>query len=107
MIFGRPANLVVGAFQAVLGAVVLALAALEPPIVVPATVVAAVVIAFGAVIALVANQPPTLAPGSSYNIQTPQGSPNYSTIVATPPAASVPVQTTPAPDTLPVVPPKP
>jgi heme A synthase len=103
MIFGRPANLIVGAFQAVLGAVVLALGALEPPIVIPATVVAAVVIAFGAVIALVANQPPTLNPGDQFRTATPPGTPNYVTTVATPPAADAP----PVPDTIVPVPPKP
>jgi len=87
MLFGRPINLVAGAFQAVLGAIVLILAALAPPVIIPAAVVAGVTIAFGAVIALVANQPPTLNPGDSFNVQTPAGTPNYQTTVATPPAA--------------------
>jgi heme A synthase len=97
MIFGRPANLIVGAFQAVLGAVVLALGALEPPIVIPATVVAAVVIAFGAVIALVANQPPTLNPGDTLNVTTPAGQPTAVTTVAVPPQADQPPVMTPVP----------
>ena len=89
MIFGRPVNLVVGAFQAVLGAVVLALGALDPPVVIPAAVVAGVVIAFGAVIALVANQPPTVNAGDQVNVITPQGQPN-TTITAVAPSTPPP-----------------
>ena len=98
MIAGRPTNLVVGAFQAVLGAIVLVLAALQPPIVIPSAVVAGVVIAFGAVVLLVANQVPTLNPGDTFKTATPPGTPNYVTTVATPPAADPPpVPVVPAP----------
>jgi len=90
MLFGRPINLVAGAFQAVLGAIVLILAALAPPVIIPAAVVAGVTIAFGAVIALVANQPPTLSPGDSFVTKTAPGLPDYVTTVATPPAADPP-----------------
>ncbi len=107
MILGRPVNLVVGAFQAVLGAIVLALGALDPPIVIQAPVVAAVVIAFGAVIAVVAGQPPTLNPGDQFRTVTPQGTPNYVTTVATPPAADAPPVPDVAPPTITTVPPKP
>ncbi len=51
--------------------------------------------AFGAVIAVVANQPPTLSPGDSYAIQTPKGSPNYTATVASPPAATKPSEVKP------------
>lgn len=97
MILGRPVNLVVGAFQAVLGAVVLTLGALAPPIVIPAAVVAGVVIAFGAVIAVIAGQPPTLNPGDQFHVTTPSGTPNVTTTVATPPAADAPPVPTPDP----------
>lgn len=97
MILGRPTNLVVGAFQAVLGAIVLVLAALQPPIVIPSAVVAGVVVAFGAVVLVVANQVPTLNPGDKFNTTTPPGTPTYVTTVATPPAADAPPVPTPKP----------
>lgn len=87
MIFGRPTNLIVAAFQALIGAVIIVLANLVPPIDIPGAVVGAIVLAFGALIALVANQPPTLNPGDQFATATPKGQPNYVTTVATPPAA--------------------
>jgi len=90
MILGRPTNLILGAFTAVLGAIVLVLASLTPPIIIPGTVVGALGIAFGAIIGLVANQPPTLNPGQTFNVTTPAGQPNVVTTVATPPAADQP-----------------
>jgi len=73
----------------VFSAVVIVLAALTPPIIIPAVVVGAVGVAFGAVVLLVAGQPPTLNPGDSFTVQTAPGTPNYQTIVATPPAVTV------------------
>ena len=90
MFLGRPTNLWLGAFTAILGAVVLVLAALQPPVIIPGTVVGALGIAFGALIGLVANQPPTLNPGQTFNVTTPAGQPNVVTTVATPPAADQP-----------------
>lgn len=87
MILGRPINLVIAAFQSVLAVIVLILGTLVPPVVIPSAVVAGVVLAFGAVIALVANQPPTLSPGDTFTTKTPDGQPNFTTTVATPPAA--------------------
>ena len=87
MLFGRPINLIVGAFTSVLGAVVVILSALPNPIVIPSVVVGALTLAFGALIAVIANQPPTLSPGDTFVTATPQGTPNYVTTVATPPAA--------------------
>jgi hypothetical protein len=100
MFLGRPTNIWLGAFTAVLGAIVLVLAALQPPIVIPGTVVGALGIAFGAVIGLVANQPPTLNPGQTFNVTTPAGQPSFVTTVATPPAADP--APTPTPDPGPV-----
>jgi hypothetical protein len=87
MFLGRPTNLVAAAAAAVLNAVVLMLAALTPPIVIPAAVVGGVNLALFAIIALIANGPVTLAPGDSFNVQTEKGQPNFTTTVATPPAA--------------------
>jgi hypothetical protein len=90
MILGRPTNLIVGAFVAVFGAVVVVLAALTPPVLIPSAVVGAVTGAFGALVLLVANQAPTLNPGDTFNVKTPEGQPNYQTTVATPPKADPP-----------------
>jgi hypothetical protein len=81
MIFGRPPNLIVGAFQAVLGAGVIILANLVPPVDIPSSVVGAVVVAFGAVIALIANQTPTVNEGSDINVVTKNGDPNKTVTV--------------------------
>lgn len=93
MILGRPTNLWLGAFTAVFGVVTLILAALVPPIVIPAVVVSGLTIAVGSLIGLVAYQPPTLTPGDTFITQTAKGQPNYSTTVETPPQPSTPVPT--------------
>ena len=90
MILGRPTNMWIGAFTAVFSAVVIILAALAPPIIIPSVVVGAVGIAFGAIVILVAGQPPTLNPGDKLNVTTPAGQPTAVTTVATPPAADQP-----------------
>ena len=87
MIFGRPQNLVLAAVTGVFNVIVLVLAALVPPIVIPAVVVGAVNLALAAIIAVVAYQPPTLLPGDTFTVQTPKGQPNYETTVAEPPRA--------------------
>jgi hypothetical protein len=88
VIFGRPTNLIIGAFTATFNVVVLVLAANGTPL--DGSIVAGVNVAFAAVIALVANQPPTLSPGDQFTVQTATGQPNYQTTVATPPAADPP-----------------
>lgn len=89
MIFGRPANLVLGAVTAIINAVALIAGSQGHPI--DPAVLAGVNLAAGAVITLIANQPPTLAPGDSYSIQTPKGQPDYEATVAPPPAPTKPV----------------
>lgn len=89
MIAGRPSNLVLGAFTALFNVVALVLASQGRPL--DDGIIAAVNLAAGAVIAVVAYQPPTLAPGDSYKIATPSGQPNYEATVATPPAPTKPV----------------
>lgn len=90
MILGRPTNLWVGAFTITFNLIVLILAALVPPIIIPAVVAGGVGVAFGALVALVANQPPTMNPGDTFNTVTPPGQPNFVTTVSTPPAADKP-----------------
>lgn len=76
MIFGRPTNLILGAFTALFNVVVLGLAAAGT--VLDGQFVAAVNIAAAAVIALIAGQPPTVTPGSEVHVQTPGNGPNKS-----------------------------
>ncbi len=83
MIFGRPTNLWLGAFTAIFNATVLILAALVPPIVIPAVVVGGVNLAIAAVIALVAGQPPTLNPGDRYTVVTPPDETNVTKVANT------------------------
>lgn len=90
MIAGRPSNLILGALTAILNVAVLVLAALNPPIVVPAAVVSGVNLALAAIIAVIANQPPTVSPGDKVTVQTEAGQPNYTTTIATPPKQDPP-----------------
>ena len=88
MILGRPANLVLGAVTAIINAIALIAGAQGHPI--DASVLAGINLAAGAIITLIAGQPPTLAPGDSFTVQTAPGTPNYQTTVATPPAQDPP-----------------
>ncbi len=74
MILGRPTNLILGAFTAVFNVVVLVLASQGTPL--DSSIVAGVNVAFGSVILLIANQPPTLNSGDKFVVQTPAGQPN-------------------------------
>lgn len=88
MIWNRPPNLILGAFTAVFNVIVLVLAA--QGIAIEPAVTAAVNLAAGSVIAVIAYQPPTLNPGDTFNVATPAGQPNFETTVATPPHADAP-----------------
>ena len=92
MILGRPTNLWLGLTGSLIAFLQVAIVTLLPGVdpVAVATVLGALGLLLGAVVALVANQPPTLAPGQTFNIATPAGQPNYVTTVAHPPAADAP-----------------
>lgn len=78
MIFGRPSNLWLGLVTAAVGfASVTAVTVfhLDPTSV--ATVAGAGTGLLGAVVALVAGQPPTVKAGDQVNVTTPAGDPNY------------------------------
>lgn len=96
MILGRPTNLWLGLTTAISGAIAATLIALgfDPTIV--GTLAGVWTGVLGAAILLIANQPPTLAPGDPYKIVTPAGEPNYAAVVAHPPAPTQPVVTEPA-----------
>ena len=92
MILGRPTNLWLGFATAAVGFVSVTAVTvfhLDPTAV--ATVAGGATGLLGAGIALVAGQPPTLAPGDNYSIQTPKGQPDYQATVAAPPAPTTPV----------------
>ena len=77
MILGRPINLWTGLITAVLGTVsVIAINVLDYDPETVALIVGSLTGLLGALIALVAVQPPTVTPGSSVNVQTPSGQPN-------------------------------
>jgi hypothetical protein len=99
MIWGRPTNLWLGLTTAISGAVsaTLILALGFDPVIVGALAGVWQGV-LGAGILLAANQPPTLNPGDTFKTRTPDGEPNYVTMVATPPAASKPVEIAPAPN---------
>lgn len=89
MILGRPANLALSAFTGLFNVVVLITQSANVTFFTVA-LVAAINLAAAAIIAFVANQPPTLNPGDTFNVTTPAGQPNATTTVATPPAADKP-----------------
>lgn len=74
MIYGRPSNLWLGAATAIFNVAVLSMQAFG--IVTPADVIAAVNIALGSVIALIAFQPPTLNVGDKVTVKTSNGDPD-------------------------------
>ena len=81
MILGRPTNLWLGAVTAVLNALAVIANAEGSPLAAFATlatpeIIGVLNLALGAVIALIAVQPPTVTPGTSVTVQTPSGQPN-------------------------------
>lgn len=95
MIFGRPQNLILGAFTALFNVVVFALGTqgiqIDPQLVILVNIAAA------ALVTVIAYQPPTLNPGDTLNVTTPPGQPTAVTTVATPPAADAAPVMTPSP----------
>lgn len=89
MIAGRPTNLWLGLSTAIVGAITVTLVAagFDPTLV--ATVSGAWGGVVGAIILVVANQPPTLKPGDSFTIQTPSGQPNTTGVVTPPEPVTV------------------
>ena len=90
MIAGRPTNLWLGLTAAISGAVTTSLIALGFDPAVVGTLGGVWSGVLGAAILLIANQPPTLSPGDTFHTVTPEGQPNFTTTVATPPAADPP-----------------
>lgn len=85
MILGRPTNLWNGLVVAAVSLVSIVVMQLAPDVdsEVVATIAAAVTLFLGSVIAIVANQPPTLAPGDPYTVLTPTGEANVSKVANT------------------------
>lgn len=80
MIFNRPTNLILGAFTALFNVIVLVASSQGSAFFTP-EIVAAVNIAFGALITLIAGQPPTVNTGDKVEVITPQGEPNKTIVV--------------------------
>lgn len=76
MIWGRPVNLWLGLTTALSGAVGGTLIVLGFDAAAVGTLGSIWTAFLGAVILLVANQPPTLAPGDKYHMSTPNGDPD-------------------------------
>ncbi len=91
MIFGRPTNLWLGLATAIVGALSVSAVALGADPAIVATLSGAWGGVVGAIILVVANQPPTLKVDDTYTIATPKGQPNYTATVAAPPAPTKPV----------------
>jgi hypothetical protein len=87
MILGRPVNLWLGALTSIFGVVTLILASLG--IELGAALTGAITTALGAVVSLVANQPPTVAAGSTITVQTPAGAPNATATLDIAPSGEV------------------
>jgi hypothetical protein len=94
MILGRPTNLWNGLVVAAVSLVSIVVMQLMPDVdsEVVATIGAAVSLFLGTVIAIVANQPPTLAPGDPYTVVTPAGQANVDKIANTNVTPTPPVQ---------------
>lgn len=86
MIAGRPTNLWLGLASALFGALEITLVAVGADPAIVATVGGAWLSVVGSIIAVVAFQPPTLSPGDSFTVKTAGDAPNYTTVVAHPPA---------------------
>lgn len=93
MFLGRPVNQWVGLITAAASLAQVLIVTLLPDIdpVNVAIVIGAVTTFLGVLVAFLAVQPPTLAPGDKFLTATPAGQDNYVTTVAKPPAPSVPV----------------
>jgi hypothetical protein len=78
LIFGRPTNLWNGLVVAAVSLVSIVVMQLLPDVdsEVVATIGAATSLFLGSVIAVIANQPPTVNPGDTITVVTPAGSPN-------------------------------
>lgn len=95
MILGRPTNLWTGLLTLISGAVATTLIAAGADPVTVATLLGPWTAVLGAVILFVANQPATIAEGSSYTVVTTGDAPNVQKVAnrnATPPALEVPKQ---------------
>lgn len=82
MIAGRPTNLWLGFVTAAVGLVsVTAVTVFNVDPTAVATLAGAVTGLLGALVVLIAGQPPTVSPGDKINVVTPAGQPNDTRIV--------------------------
>ena len=90
MILGRPTNLWLGLTTSIVGAISVTAVVLGADPTIVATVSGAWGGVVGAIILVVANQPPTLSPGDTFTIKTPSGQPDTTGVVTPPEPVTVP-----------------
>ena len=90
MIFGRPVNLWLGLTTSIIGAISVTAVVLGADPTIVATGSGAWGGVVGAIILVVANQPPTLSPGDTFKIATPAGQPNTTGVVTPPDPVTIP-----------------
>lgn len=95
MIFGRPVNLWLGLSTAIVGAISVTAVTLGADPAIVANVSGAWAGVVGAIILVVANQPPTLNPGDTFTIKTPGDAPNTTGVVTPPEPVTVPSEPEP------------
>jgi hypothetical protein len=92
MILGRPTNLWTGALTSIIGLVTVTLIATGADPVLVGQISGALTGALGAIVLLVANQPPTIQSGGSVTVTTPAGQPNATATLDVAPSGEVTVQ---------------
>ncbi len=80
MIMGRPTNLWLGLTTAIVGAITVSLIALGYDAQVVGVVSGAWGAVVGAIVLVVAGQPPTIKEGDTFKVQTPDDTPNETRI---------------------------
>lgn len=83
MILGRPTNLWLGLATAIQGAIAITLISVGADAQIVGTVSGAWGAVFGAIILVVAGQPPALKPGDSYTVITEPSAPNLTKVANT------------------------
>jgi len=83
VIFGRPTNLWLGLATAIQGAIAITAVQLGADPTAVATISGAWGAVVGAMVLVVAGQPPTMNVGDSYVVTTPAGSPNVTKVANT------------------------
>ena len=92
MFLGRPVNQWIGLISTIDSTIITIIGATQTAVIAQqwAIILGAVGIALGGIVAFLAGVPPTLAPGDTFTVKTAGDAPNYTTVVAHPPAQDAP-----------------